>query len=438
MNNTTTPFDAECNSESTYIKWILRLAYSIIFILGTFGNAVVCIAILKRKGMQTSCNMFTFNLAFNDLILVIVYVPTQMIVLENCYQWLLGGFMCYLVYIILPLSLSASIGTLLAITADRYRAIVFPVKSKLTRKSVMLIVAVIWVVSALTALPLLLVVTHSSPEPGVGFCWEDWPSEIASEAYWVSMFVFQYLLPLCIIAVLAGITAYTLRKNSLPVAMETCAQSEVFRKTIQKRAKQTKRITNMLIALVLLYAICMLPQHAVITFWLRYGDSTTEDYTETAYVLMIIANIFPIANSALNAIAYGTLNKEFKTVFNGLFKCLCFDVTARRELFGTQTVSGEEMPDKKNGRGLTLLHDQEWKNGSGDMTPPVTKKTYDCYGGDIQKSRNQGNNLPAHDTEECLLATGGEKCIRMQEPKRRLQQACSEGDERVHERETVV
>ena len=111
--------------------------------------------------------------------------------------------MCYLVYTILPLSLSVSIGTLLAITADRYRAIVFPVKSKLTRKTVMLVVSVIWMVSALTALPLLLILEHSSPEPGIWYCWEAWPTEVALEAYWVSMFVFQYLLPLCVIAVLA-------------------------------------------------------------------------------------------------------------------------------------------------------------------------------------------------------------------------------------------
>ena len=427
------------------------MAYSIIFILGTFGNAVVCIAILKRKGMQTSCNMFTFNLALNDLILVIVYVPTQMISLEDCYRWPLGGFMCYLVYIILPLSLSVSIGTLLAITADRYRAIVFPVKSKLTRKTVMLVVAVIWVVSALTALPPLLILKYFSPEPGIGFCFEDWPTDVALEAYWVSMFVIQYLLPLCVIAVLAGITAYTLRKNSLPVGMETCAQSEVFRKTIRKRAKQTKRITNMLIALVLLYAICMLPQHAVVTFWLGYSDAD-EDFTEMESVLKVIANIFPIANSALNAIAYGTLNKEFKAVFNSLFKCLCFDVTARKELFGRQTVSRGEMPDRRNGRSHPLLHDQEWKDGSVETASPVTRRWYDSDRGDIRKSHNQLNNLPNHKIEECLLvnnppvhnmqkcslATTSKECSRMLEQKRELQYAFSEGNDKVHQKETVV
>ena len=403
-----------------------------IFILGTVGNAVVCIAILKRKGLQNSCNMFTFNLAFHDLILVIVYVPTQMIVFENCYHWVVGGFMCYLVYTILPLSFSVSIGTLMAITADRYRAIVFPVRAKLSRKTVKLIVAAIWVVSVVTALPLVFVMTIFSPYPGIEYCMEAWPSPIASEAYWVSMFVFQYLLPLCIIAVLASITAYTLRKNSLPVAMETCAQSEVFRKTLKKRAKQTQRITNMLIALVLLYAICMLPQHVVYTFWARYGDLSGTSYREMAYT---IANIFPIANSALNAIAYGTLYKEFKVVFNRLFSCACCKMNAPRNIFRRQTVTRTEMPSKSNKRSAPLL--QEWKSGRETMTSPLLERKQMEIKDSIRGySYNQGNNLPANHGQTCLLAVGGVDLNGTRQNS--LQHLGSDDKEMIFKKETAV
>ena len=51
--------------------------------------------------------------------------------------------MCHLVYIILPICQSASVGTLMAITADRFGAIVFPVKSPLTRKTAFCILAAI-------------------------------------------------------------------------------------------------------------------------------------------------------------------------------------------------------------------------------------------------------------------------------------------------------
>ena len=382
MNNSTnTAASAECNSGPASLMWTLRLAYSTIFLLGTFGNAVVCLTILKRKQTQNSCNLFTFNLAFHDLILVIVYVPTQMIPLENCYNWTLGNFMCHLVYIILSISQSVSVGTLLTITADRYRAIVFPVKTRLTRKTVFVIIAMIWVASAVIALPPVFFITEDSPAPGVVYCVEIWPSETLSGAYWVSMFVIQYLCPLCAIAILAGITAYSLRKNALPAGMETCTQSEIFRKTIRRRVKQTQRITKMLVALVLLYAICMLPQHVVYTFWTRYGNLLDQEsrYREKAN---IIANIFPIANSALNAIAYGTLNKEFKGVFKALFGCVCFKTSGRRDFFRrgmgnmmsrTEATITKTAPVKKGKRGQPLL--QEWRNGGETGTSPLLGNT---------------------------------------------------------------
>ena len=380
----------ECNPSPKYLLWSLRLAYSIIWLLGTFGNAVVCLAIVKRKRLQNSCNMFTFNLAFHDLILVAVYVPTQMIAMENCHHWTLGNVMCHLVYIILPLSLSVSVGTLLAITADRYRAIVFPIKAKLSRKPVFIVIGVIWMVSALTVLPLVFVISLVSPQPGVYYCVEEWPSDTILGVYWLAMFFIQYLFPLCAISVLAGKTACTLRKTSLEGKMETCTQSEMFRKTLRRRAKQTKRITKMLIALVLLYAICMLPQHVVYTFWGRYGELFNKSYKEQA---MIIANIFPIANSALNAIAYGTLNKEFKAVFKGLFACVCFKVNYQGELFGRNTdnsASRSDMSIMKSKRGNPLL--LKGRNGRETMTSPLPNmKLQETREQEIQElSCNQG------------------------------------------------
>jgi len=410
--------------------WTLRLAYSTIFILGTFGNAVVCLTILKRKGTQNSCTLLTFNLAFHDLILVIVYVPTQMIAMENCYFWTLGDFMCHLVYIILPLSQSVSVGILLAITADRYRAIVFPVKTRLTRKTVLLIIAVIWMVSALIASPLVFVITLYSPEPGVLYCSEIWPTQTFSDAYWASVFVIQYLLPLCTTAVLAGITAYTLRRNTLPAAMESCAQSEILRRTIRKRTKQTQRITKMLIALVSLYAVCMLPQHVVFTFWLRYGNLGEKRYREQ---VSIIANIFPIANSALNSIAYGTLNKEFKAAFKGLFGCVCFKMSGRRDFFKRNTEHTTfvtEAPTKKSKRGQPLL--QEWRNGRETMMSPVPEmKLPEVRQKDIR-------DLPASPGRSRLRCNRVD-CNRLQKTEiSKCKLRGSDSNESIQERETVL
>ena len=319
--NNTTHAVGPCDPghEQPHLQWGLRVIYSCIFLIGLLGNFVVCVAIMKRKHMRTSNNLFTFNLAFHDLLLVLIYVPTQMIAMEHCYSWVIGDFMCHLVYFILPLCQSASSGTLLAITADRYRAIVFPMKPKLSQVQVAFIIAVIWTASLLTALPLIFVTQTVSPFPGVRYCMEVWPKRELNSAYWILIFAVQYVIPLVTIAVLAAIMSAHLSGNLGPL-VGNCYMTEAVKQTLKRRMKQTRRITKMLVALVLLYAICMLPQHIVFTFWLTYGNLGEKSYKDYMFVL---ANIFPIANSALNPLAYGTLNKDFKMVFKNLLRWLC-------------------------------------------------------------------------------------------------------------------
>ncbi|XP_031568785.1 melanopsin-B-like [Actinia tenebrosa] len=297
-------------------RWVLRLIFISVFLVGSVGNLVVCSAILRRKRMQTSNNIFTFNLAVSDLMIVLIYLPSQMAAFENNHNWPFGYFGCQFAYIIIPVCLSASIATLLAITSDRYRAIAYPMKPKLGAKSIRLILLSIWVISLLVALPLVFVAGTVRPEPGQVYCDEEWPKPIYGEIYWISIFVIQYILPLCIIWVLAVLIALKLRRNSLQMIERT---SHVLAAAFRQRMKQSSKITNMLIALIILYAICMLPQHLVYLFSI-YGDLSKFKYR--VYVIRF-ANVFPMANSALNPIAYGTLNKEFKAVFKNFFKCEC-------------------------------------------------------------------------------------------------------------------
>ena len=299
------------------MRWTLRLIFIVVFVVGVIGNSVVCVAVIRRKRMRTSNNIFTFNLALCDLLNVVIYLPTQMAAFENNQNWAVGNFMCHLVYILVPLCLCASIGTLLAITCDRYRAIAYPMKPRLSGKKVKIILAVIWISSLVICFPLIFVAGEIRPAPGQVYCDETWPAKIYYEIYWNFIFVIQYFLPLTMIAVLAVLIAVKIRQNNAIHLLPK--SSQVIAAAVRQRMKQTSKITNMLIALVILYAICMLPQHLVFLWW-TYGDLVSSKYR--VYVLRF-SNVFPMANSALNPIAYGTLNKEFKKVFKSFFNCEC-------------------------------------------------------------------------------------------------------------------
>ena len=302
-------------SEPVSLIWTLRILYITVFLIGIVGNLVVCAAVIKRKRLRSSNNLFTFNLACADLIVVIIYVPTQMTAFENGHNWALGDTMCRIAYIIIPLSLSASIGSLLAITVNRYRAMVFPMKPKLTGRNIQLIIAIIWIISLLIALPIIFVAGTETHANGQVYCAEPgWPeNSTIDQVYWISMFLIQYVVPLVVIGVLSSIAAWRLRKNAL---FSRSRASLVITKAVRRRMQQGSKITKMLFALVCIYAICMLPQH-VVYFWMEYGNLNQMSFK--MYIFRF-SNVFPMANCALNPIAYGTLNKEFAMVFKGLLK----------------------------------------------------------------------------------------------------------------------
>ena len=313
FDNITKPM--ESLSEPLAMRWTLRLLYILVFLFGIVGNVVVCIAVIRRKRLRSSNNLFTFNLACADLIVVIIYVPTQMTAFENGHNWALGDTMCRIAYIIIPLCLSASIGSLLAITVNRYRAMVYPMKPKLTMGKIKLIIAVMWITSLLIALPIIFVAGTETYENGQTYCSEPgWPDgSNIDKVYWISIFLLQYVVPLAVIIILSTIAAWRLRKNTL---FNRRRGSLVITKAVRRRMHQGAKITKLLFALVCIYAICMLPQH-VVFFWMEYGNLKQMGFK--MYIFRF-SNVFPMANCALNPIAYGTLNKEFGMVFKRLLK----------------------------------------------------------------------------------------------------------------------
>ena len=96
-----------------------HIAYAILLLVGILGNVLTCYVIVRRKNMRRAIHLYTFNLAVADLLILFVYVPNQMLVMEEQFKWLLGRVICKINYVILPVALHASVGTLLAITIDR-------------------------------------------------------------------------------------------------------------------------------------------------------------------------------------------------------------------------------------------------------------------------------------------------------------------------------
>lgn len=131
----------------------------IIIILSLLGNILVCTVITKFSSLQTISNYLVFSLAVSDMMVSITVVPFDIVYWIYFPIWPLGGYTCNLWNALFFLFLTASVLNLLAISTDRFIAIVFAVRYKefINFNIVKITLAFIWTYSFVTGIVLFFV-----------------------------------------------------------------------------------------------------------------------------------------------------------------------------------------------------------------------------------------------------------------------------------------
>ena len=124
------------------------------------------------------------------------------------------------------------------------------------------IVCLIWSVALVPALPLLGVNTLQTFSPTEIHCVEKWPKLQHRTIYSTVTFALTYAIPLGIMCLLYIKIAIALNK-----VVKEGANREGF-----TNQKKKDKVLRMLLALVIAYATCFLPNH-VIQLWGEYGDA---------------------------------------------------------------------------------------------------------------------------------------------------------------------
>lgn len=183
------------------------VVFGLIFVVGVVGNSLVMVVIGKvshsvgkRSGSPT--NVFILNLSVADLGFLLLCVPFQATV-YSLPEWVFGAFLCRFVPYFYTVSLLVSIFTLVAMSVDRYVAVV---RSKSaarvrSRRNALTGVCVIWTLSIMLSVPVAQhqVLTSHPDAPNSTFCWEDW-SGAPRRSYRVTILLVGYLLPLLLIS----------------------------------------------------------------------------------------------------------------------------------------------------------------------------------------------------------------------------------------------
>lgn len=137
--------------------------YCIVFVVALTGNGLVCIVVARSPRMKTVTNFFIVNLAVGDILMTVFCVPFSFVSMLVLHYWPFGEVMCKVVNYSQAVSVLVSAYTLLAISVDRYIAIMSPLRPRLGRGVARMLVAGVWLGALATAAPIALVSKLQTP-----------------------------------------------------------------------------------------------------------------------------------------------------------------------------------------------------------------------------------------------------------------------------------
>ena len=133
-------------------------------------------------------------------------------------------------------------------------------------------------------------------------CEEVWPHEMMFPGYAIYTFLLVYAIPLSVISVCYTIVLLRLWKQIQP--------SEETRSAAQARfLNQKRRITRMVLAVIIAFAVCWLPLHTM-NLWQRLDPHFPQ--SDATFALQTVAYCMAYANSCVNPFVYALVGGKFR------------------------------------------------------------------------------------------------------------------------------
>ncbi|XP_014610001.1 PREDICTED: tachykinin-like peptides receptor 99D isoform X1 [Polistes canadensis] len=338
--NNTNLTDLELRNQFV-LPWWRQIIWSLLFagmiIVATGGNLIVIWIVLAHKKMRTVTNYFLVNLSIADAMVSTLNVTFNYIYMLNSH-WPFGTLYCKICQFIAVLTICASVFTLMAISIDRFMAIVNPLRPRMGRRATLCVAVVIWIVGAILSFPMLLFNTTYTQNFANGevrvICYSDWPNRdddglsFQEYLYNVIFMILTYFLPI-------GSMTFTYAR----VGAELWGSQSIGEATARQleNIRSKRRVVKMMIVVVVIFAVCWLPLHVyfIVTSYLP-------EITKESYIQELFLGIYWLAmsNSMYNPIIYCWMNSRFRRGFIQFFSwCPWVRVTPEPSLSRSEAVT---------------------------------------------------------------------------------------------------
>ncbi|XP_064243492.1 histamine H2 receptor [Passer domesticus] len=293
------------------LQLLVGFFLTILILITLCGNIIVCLAVTLDRRLRSLTNRIIVSLAVTDLLLGLLVLPFSALY-ELTKEWPFGSVLCNIYTSLDVMLCTASILNLLMISLDRYFAVTTPLRycQVVTPSRVAVGLAVIWTVSLMVSfLPIHLgwntngtAVQNTDPT-----CHKECMLAV-NIVYGLVDGLLTFYIPLVIMC----ITYYRILK----IAREQAKRiNHTWGSAPMPPMVKEHKATVTLAVVLGAFIVCWLPYFTMFIYRGVWGDSRIKG-TPMSIVLWL-----GYANSALNPILYGTLNKDFRVAYQHLLRC---------------------------------------------------------------------------------------------------------------------
>ncbi|XP_022251908.1 allatostatin-A receptor-like [Limulus polyphemus] len=289
---------------------LIPILFGAIVVIGLIGNSFVVIVVWFNHQMRSTTNLLIINLAIADLLFIIFCVPFTGWDYSLPY-WPFGDIWCRIVQYLVFVCAYASIYTLVLMSLDRFMAVVHPITSMSirTERNAYIAIAITWSCILIACVPLLEahgLMNYMYRQMEHSTCGFLAMKGYNYAAFQISFFLSSYVIPLVLIFVLYMLMLKRLWFHVTPGG-KISAESQ----------KSKKRVTRMVVVVVLIFAICWCPIQIVLV--LKSLDKYEHNTSTIAF--QVSSHILAYMNSCVNPILYAFLSENFRKAFHKIISC---------------------------------------------------------------------------------------------------------------------
>ncbi|XP_064621899.1 QRFP-like peptide receptor [Lineus longissimus] len=317
--------------------------YSVVIFLSVMGNLMVIWTVIKNKHMHTVTNYYIVNLAVSDFLVSFLVMPLKLMELTApCEMSIFNSdALCGVLSYILPVFVFSSVLTLVAISIERYYAIVHPLdtmqfhsKSR-TRK----ILAAVWLIPALVTIPYTYAKVYTvTMKSEIGMLTRQICSDKFDEidallfgdhsggngfrlGFHMFLLITIYLLPLVLITFTCVGIAVCLLK---PISEDDDVlrrRNSFQRRSYQKREENKRKVAKMVIWVAGAFFVAWTPFYAMNTVALFHPFLKQANF----FFILLNSHLFGFLNSCVNPFIYTVMSDRFRKSFRqilGTIFCL--------------------------------------------------------------------------------------------------------------------